>query len=633
MKPTVMRFPLHLLIVLATGVATLVGPPQFSLAADSAGIEPYIKMRWPFAGQLAPDGTTYFVYDPDGIRQLYKVPPGGTQKDAVKLTTFPDGIGGYAPSDDGKRIVLTAAIGGSEQYSMYLLDAASGKIDPLFVNPQHVYAAPLWRRDSKAFAYRSNETSSADFHVYVYDLETKLSKKVYEAAGSHAGVDFNRDGTKLVVSKYTSASFSQLFEVTLATGEKREITPKGEEWSFDAVGYDAADRNFIVNTDYKGDLNTIHTIDLQTGMIKPVLTDLAGREIDYGTLNEDHQVLAAIVNEDGYAALHLRKTSDFTPIQAPTLAKGVVGNVTFQGKHLLYALDNANTPGLIYKWDFNKPTEPGVALTTADTQGIDVSKFRLPELVHYPSFDGVKIPAFVYLPGDHQKGKKIPFIVQYHGGPEGQFRPSFNRSFQYFVAQGFGIIAPNVRGSSGYGKKFVEADNYKDRMKSVRDGIWAAKYVIDQGYTDKKMVAAWGGSYGGFMTMATITEAPELFGAACNVVGIVNFQTFLEKTKDYRRKLREAEYGPLTDPDFLKSISPIYKVEKIEMPLMIAHGLNDPRVPVGEAMQIAVALKKRGMDVEELYFPDEGHGFAKEENRLLYFKELAKFFEKHLKKG
>jgi len=626
------RLTKRLLQGLILGVCVVPIAQAATPRADSASIEPYIKMRWPFAGQLAPDGTMYFIYDPEGIRQLYKVPPGGTQKEAVKLTTFPDGIGGYSPSDDGKRIVLTAAIGGSEQYSMYLLDAASGKIDPLFVNPQYVYAAPLWRRDSKAVAYRSNETSSADFHVYVYDLETKQSKKVYEAAGDHSPVDFNRDGTKLVVSKYTSASFSQLFEVTLATGDKREITPKGEEWSFDAVGYDATDRNFIVNTDYKGDLNTIHTIDLQTGVINPVLTDLAGREIDYGTLNEDHQVLAAVVNEDGYATLHLRKTADFTPIQGPTLAKGVVGNVAFQGKHLLYALDNANTPGLIYKWDLNKPTEPGVALTSADTQGIDVSKFRLPELVHYPSFDGVKIPAFIFLPGDNQKGKKIPFIVQYHGGPEGQFRPGFNRSFQYFVAQGFGIIAPNVRGSSGYGKKFLEADNYKERMKSVKDGIWAAKYVIEQGYTDKKMIAAWGGSYGGFMTMATITEAPELFGAACDVVGIVNFQTFLEKTKDYRRKLREAEYGPLTDPEFLKSISPIYKVDRIDMPLMIAHGLNDPRVPVGEAMQIAVALKKRGMDVEELYFPDEGHGFAKEENRLLYFKELAKFFEKHLKK-
>jgi len=600
---------------------------------DATGIEPYIKMRWPFNGDLAPDGTLYFVYDPDGIRQLHKVPAGGTQKDAVKLTTFADGIGGYALSDDGKWIVVVCAVAGSEQNDLHLLDTASGKIEPLFVDPKDVVEAPLWRRDSKAFAYRSNETSSSDFHVYVYDVETKKPRKVYEAAGDHRPVDFNRDGTKLVVMKYTSASYSQLFEVTLATGETREITPKGEEWSFEPVGYDTADHNFIVNTDYKSDLKNIHTIDLQTGAFKPVLTDLGGREIDSGTLNEDRQVLAVIVNEDGYAALHLRRTADFTPVQGPALARGVVGNVTFRGKYMLYALDNANTPGLIYKWDLNKPTDPGVALTTADTQGIDVNKFRLPELIHYPSFDGMKIPAFLYLPNDYQKGKKVPFIVQYHGGPEGQFRPSFIRAFQYFTSQGYGVIAPNVRGSSGYGKAFIEADNYKDRMKSVKDGIWAAKYVIDQGYTDKKMVAAWGGSYGGFMTMAAITEAPELFGAACDVVGIVNFQTFLEKTKDYRRKLREGEYGPLSDPEFLKSISPIYKVDKIDMPLMIAHGLNDPRVPVGEAMQIAVALKKRGMEVAELYFPDEGHGFAKEENRLLYYKELAKFFEKHLKKG
>jgi dipeptidyl aminopeptidase/acylaminoacyl peptidase len=156
---------------------------------------------------------------------------------------------------------------------------------------------------------------------------------------------------------------------------------------------------------------------------------------------------------------------------------------------------------------------------------------------------------------------------------------------------------------------------------------------LDSGYSDKRMIAAWGGSYGGFMTMAVITEAPEYFGAACDVVGIVNFETFLEGTKDYRRALREVEYGPLTDREFLKTISPIYKIDRIDMPLMLAHGLNDPRVPIGEAMQVAVALKKRGIDVEELYFPDEGHGFAKEENRLLYYEELAKFLEEHLKKS
>ena len=319
-------------------------------------------------------------------------------------------------------------------------------------------------------------------------------------------------------------------------------------------------------------------------------------------------------------------------MKTPNLAKGLVGNIRFRGPHMLYSLDNANTPGIIYQWDVTKPDQPGVALTEADTQGIDVSKFRLPELVHYTSFDGTKIPAFMYLPSDYKKGTKLPFIIQYHGGPESQFRPSFTRVFQYFVSQGYGVLAPNPRGSSGYGKAFLEADNYKNREKSVKDGIWAAKFLIEQGYAELKKIAAWGGSYGGFMTMAVITEAPELYGAACNVVGVVNFETFLEQTKDYRRALREAEYGPLTDREFLKSISPIYKIDRITCPLMLAHGLNDPRVPVGEAMQIAVAMKKRGIDVEELYFPDEGHGFAKEDNRLLYYQELAKFFDAQLKK-
>ncbi len=605
--------------------------PTLLRAEAGKGIEPFIKMRWPGAGKLAPDGTLYFIYNPDGINQLYKVAPGKTQKDAVKLTTFQDGIGGYNLSDDGKWIVITAAVGGSEQFSMYLLDTTSGKMDDLFVNPKFVYAGPTWRRDSKAFAFRANDETPSDFHIYTVDLETRKPKKAYAAKGSHDAVDFNRDGTKLMVMKEISATYSQLFEVNLASGEAREITPKGEEWSFEGVGYTADDKRFIVNTNYKGDLMALHSIDLATGKIEPILTDLAGKEIDGAAFNDERTILAVAVNEDGFSTLHLRKAGDFSPMQGPTLAKGLVGNIYFRGPYMLYSLDNANTPGLVYKWDTTKPTEPGVVLTQADTQGVDVSKFRLPELVQYPSFDGMKIPAFIYLPADYQKGKKIPFIVQYHGGPESQFRPSFNRSFQYFVSQGYGVIAPNPRGSSGYGKTFLEADNYKNRDKSVKDGIWAAKYLVDQGYSEPRKIAAWGGSYGGFMTMAVITEAPELFGAACDVVGVVNFETFLEQTKDYRRALREVEYGPLTDREFLKSISPIHKVDRITTPLMIAHGLNDPRVPVGEAMQIAVALKKRGADVAELYFPDEGHGFAKEGNRLLYYQELVKFFDAHLK--
>lgn len=602
--------------------------------ANSPGGAPlasFVKMRWPTSATLAPDQTLYYVFNPDGVPQLYALKAGQPQSKAVKLTSFEDGTGGYEVSDDGKWVVILADVGGNENDQIYLMDAAERKVEPLMMNPKVQYGSVVWRRDSRAFAYRANDESPSDFHVYLYDLDARSSRKLMSGQGHFEPADFNRDGSKLVVSQTISATHRRLFEVSVAAGETREISPPGEAWSFEPIGYTATDGAFLVNTNYRGDLMRVHAIDLKSGELKPVLSDWEGHEVDSGRLNEDRSVLAVAVNEEGYGKLHLRGAADFSALPAPKMGEGVVGNIRFQGRYLLYTLDNAQTPGLVYRWDMKDQNAAPAALTEADTQGIDVSRFPLPRLVSYPSFDGEKIPAFLYLPADYPEGRRIPFLVQYHGGPESQFRPAFNRGFQYFLSRGFGVLAPNVRGSSGYGKAFLEADNYKDRHKSVKDGIWAAKFLIDQGYSEPKRIAAWGGSYGGFMTMAVITEAPELFGAACNVVGIVNFETFLEQTKDYRRKLREVEYGPLDDREFLRSISPIHKVGRIDMPLMIAHGLNDPRVPVGEAMQIAVALKKRGMAVEELYFPDEGHGFAKEENRLLYMEQMAKFFERHLK--
>ncbi len=593
-------------------------------------VDAFIKMRWPSNGTLAADQSFYFVHNPDGIRQLYKKTPGQHSSKAIKLTSFTDGVGGYSISHDGKWIGITAATGGSEQADLFLMNAASGKMETLFGDPKVVYGGPIWRRDSNAFAYRANDESPSDFHVYLYDLNSRSHKKVMSGKGYYYPADFSSDGKKLLVGKYNSATHSQVFEVDLATGESREVTPKNEKWSFGAIGYLPGDDEILVATDYHGDLKQVYKLSLSSGKLEPCLSELADYQVDLAGFDLDRKILAVGTNRDGYRNLHLYETSGFSKMSIPPMTKGLVGNVQFQGSQMLYSLSNANTPGVIYRWNMKEPGAAPVAMTEVDTQGIDVSQFRLPELVHYPSFDGKKIPAFLYVPNDYREGKKIPFLVYYHGGPEGQFRPGFTRSFQYFLSQGFGILAPNVRGSSGYGKEYIEADNYKNRHKSVKDGIWAAKYLIDEGYSKEKMIGSWGGSYGGFMVMATITEAPEIFGAACNVVGVVNFKTFLEQTKSYRRKLREVEYGPLSDPEFLESISPIRKIDRVEAPLMLAHGLNDPRVPVGEAMQIAIALKKRGKEVEELYFPDEGHGFAKEENNLLYYQQLAKFFQKHL---
>lgn len=609
-------------------------------AADAPTIQQFVKIRWPRSGSLAPDGSLYYMHNPEGTYQLYRDPTPAAGRlgdstnasgDARKLTDFPDGISGYTLSDDGKTIVVSAAVGGNEQTDLYLLDTRSSRLQALLAHPDVVYGSVVWRRDSRAFAFRANDVSPSDFYVYVYDLETNATTRVLDQKGHNTPVDFSSDGSRLMALRYNSASHSQLFELDLTSKDVREITPRDEAWAFEPIGYTAGDKTFLATSNYQGDKAAVVEIDLATGAIRHPFPRWSDYEMDFGTFSPDRKTLALAVNEDGFRTMHLYAMPDRREIDGPPMPRGIVGNVQFRGDSMLYSVDNANNPGVIYRWSPTSADAPPVALTEVDDQGIDLAKFPLPKLVRYKSFDGLEIPAFLYLPADARAGTKLPFVVSYHGGPESQFRPYFNAIYLYFLSRGFGILAPNVRGSSGYGMKYMEMDNYKNRMKSVKDGVAAARWLVDQGYSTPSQIAAYGGSYGGFMVMACITEAPDLYGAACNIVGICNMQTFLERTKDYRRHLREAEYGPLSDPDFLRSVSPIYRVDRIQCPLLIAHGANDPRVPLHEAEQLYDKMKKLDKTVELLVFPDEGHGFRKEKNRMTFAERVSDFFAKHLK--
>ena len=245
------------------------------------------------------------------------------------------------------------------------------------------------------------------------------------------------------------------------------------------------------------------------------------------------------------------------------------------------------------------------------------------------------IPAWFYRPVDAGRtpaGRLPPVIVYPHGGPESQERANFAPLFQYFLARGYAILAPNVRGSSGYGTAYMNLDNTTRRMDSVADLAHAAYWLRDQKQGDPKRLAVYGGSYGGFMVLASVTHYPDLWAAGIDVVGIANFVTFMEKTGAYRRAHREAEYGNLREHRaFFEKISPIHHVDKIKCPMMVIHGANDPRVPIEEAEQIVAALRKRGIPVEYLRYEDEGHGLAKLKNRLDAYPKMAAFLDKYLK--
>jgi dipeptidyl aminopeptidase/acylaminoacyl peptidase len=379
--------------------------------------------------------------------------------------------------------------------------------------------------------------------------------------------------------------------------------------------------------------------DPVTGVTTNPIPALNAFEIESAGVTTDQKYLVVNTNEDGYGVLHIYNLPAFTEVKLPAIERGVVSVSSMRNNTIIWTVSSSRSASVSYSWTIGSSEIPK-PVTAADTNGLDLTEFQLPELVKFSSFDGTSIPAFLYLPPGFKKGKPIPFVVAYHGGPEGQWRPQFDRTSQILTHLGFGVIQPNVRGSTGYGRAFQMMDDYKKRWDSVRDGVDAAKWLVDNGYATAGKISTYGGSYGGFMSVATLIEDQErvekgtqtarLFGAGIDVVGIVNMKTFLEQTSGYRRKLRESEYGPLTDPAFLATVSSINRVDKIKVPMMIAHGLNDPRVPVGEAMQLAVALQSRGYDPELVFCPDEGHGFAKLPNRILFSTRMANFLLKNI---
>jgi dipeptidyl aminopeptidase/acylaminoacyl peptidase len=268
--------------------------------------------------------------------------------------------------------------------------------------------------------------------------------------------------------------------------------------------------------------------------------------------------------------------------------------------------------------------------TRASTAGIPRDSFVTPELVHYPTFDDRTIPAYFSLPDDTGEND-TPVIVDVHGGPESQRRPSFSPLTQYFLANGYAVFEPNVRGSTGYGKAYSHLDDVERRMDAVADIDAGVDWLTDHPAVDPERIVALGASYGGFVVLAAMTTYPDRWAAGVDIVGIASFVTFLENTGEWRRALREAEYGSLEDDRaFLESISPINTIESIRAPLFVLHGANDPRVPVSEAHQLVERAREQGVPVRELVFDDEGHGFSKLENRIRAYTEIVDFLREHV---
>ncbi len=523
--------------------------------------------------------------------------------------------------------------GGSEDFQIYRLDLASG-VPELLTDGKSRHQNLLVERGGKRIAYASNARNGRDMDLYIADGRKKESARLLlEVKGTYEPLDISRDGKWLLAKHFISIEENELYLVEISTGKARLLSA-GPRAAYRTAFFDVTGKRVYTTSDREGEMNELYevAIDREPATFRSLSRDIPWN-IEDAALSPDGKTLALVANDEGFSTLHLLDTVTRKHRVAPGLPRGVITRLLYAEKADVLALSIARPTTATDTYSYDVKRQKLSRYTESEMGGLDQSAFVEPELVRFASFDGLSVPAFVYTP----RGKgPFPVVIDIHGGPESQARPQFHAIAQFLAREsGIATIVPNVRGSDGYGKKYLLLDNGKNRENSVKDIGALLDFIAKDARFDAGRVAVMGGSYGGYMVLASLVHHGARIRGGIDVVGIANFVTFLENTRDYRRDLRRAEYGDESNGEmraFLQEISPLTHVDRITSALFVAHGSNDPRVPVGEAEQIARAVRAKGREVWTMIANNEGHGFQKKENRDRYSELAVMFLERTLAK-
>jgi dipeptidyl aminopeptidase/acylaminoacyl peptidase len=573
--------------------------------------------------------------------QIHEVKmPGGARR---QLTFSPEPVGGGAwQPKQGRYIVFAQDTGGGEFYQYYRLDPDTGRI-ALLTDGKSRNGSGRFSESGNQFAYTSTRRTGRDTDVWLMNpVEPKSDRLLCELSGGGWGVsDWSEDESKLLLLEYISINKSRLYIADAKTGAKELLTPDGATpVSYGEAQFAKDGKSIFITMDSGFEFLRLARLDLVT---KEMIVQLSGRavdvikwDVDSFDLSPDGKTIAFIANEDGVGKIHLVEADSFKALPGPELPLGVPSGVTWHenGRDLAFSFNSAKSPTDAYSYDVK--TRKLERWTESETGGLNTSSFIEPELIRVKSFDGLQVSGFLYRPDAKKFPGKRPIIVNIHGGPEGQSRPIFQARNNYYLNElGVAILFPNVRGSSGYGKTFLTLDNGFKREDSVKDIGAFLDWVAKDAGLDAERIAVMGGSYGGYMTLASLVQFSDRLRCGVDVVGISSFVTFLKNTQDYRRDLRRVEYGDERDPamaEHLQRISPLTNVDKIRKPLFVVQGQNDPRVPVTEAEQMVKAIRDHGGVVWYLMAKDEGHGFGKKRNVDFQFLSTIQFLREHLLK-
>ncbi len=573
------------------------------------------------------------------VAQLHKVamPMGARQQ----ITFFDEPIGSVQRRPEGDELTFTMDAGGNEFAQIFLLDPENGG-SVMLTDGESRNGSVTWDNAGTQIAYLSTARNGSTNDVWLMDTNEPESRKIaFEARdGTYwFPVDFNDNDDHLIIGNYVSIVNSSFYLLNLDTGEATDLRGDSDNPSVNsAIGFDRNDEGIFFLTDEGTEFTQLAYLRLDNPNDIRRITGNINWNVAGLRLSEDKTRGAFIVNAGGIDELYLLDPESFRYKKVTGLPIGLVGGLTFSpdGTRLALTLNTPRTPSDVFVLNLGKNPldyEGLTRWTESEVGGLSTRSFVEPELISYKTFDGRQIPAFFYKPegeGPH------PVVVSIHGGPEGQARPAFNPTYQMWLQElGVALLIPNVRGSSGYGKTYVQLDNGFKREDSVKDIGALLDWIAGEASLDSDRVAVFGGSYGGYMVLAASVHYSDRLAAAVDIVGISNFVTFLQNTQDYRRDARRQEYGDERDPamyEHLQKISPLNHVDKIKIPMLVVQGENDPRVPVTEATQLVNAMRANGQAVWYMNALNEGHGYRKKENRDVYQEVTAMFLAKYLGK-
>ncbi|PZN96991.1 MAG: hypothetical protein DCF31_02300 [Alphaproteobacteria bacterium] len=608
------------------GMALLLAGSPLAAASVAETVAAIAAIRSSTGASASPDGRRIaYIANTSGSPQVWMITDGGAP---VLLTRLADPVQSVEWSPAGDWLAYDVAPGGGLNVQVHVIrpDGSGDRLVTAGGQSNNRFFG--WTDDGKALRIGSAAVDPARFDPQLVDADTGKATGVGKGGSGLGDLVISKDGRIAVIDRAVTRGDSNVWLVDRASGAEQPVTPHEGRAQFSTIGLSPDARRLWLIGNAATDRYALVAVDIDAaGKPGPMRTlrARADAELENAVLSDDGATIALFWNKGGRSELAWYDTRTGKERAGPVLPFDLAGAPDFaaDGKALLFTGSGAAAPANLYR--VQVADNALTRLTDSPHDGVDLATLVRPRLLEWTARDGVKLSGWLYAPAGGRGPQPMVFV--YHGGPEGQSRPSLSSDVQALVANGISVLLPNVRGSSGAGRAFMELDNGPLRVNGVTDIADTSEYAVKAGLADRKRLGIMGGSYGGYMVMAGVTEFPTMFAAGVNLFGVVNFDTFFKNTQPWMAAISTVEYGdPVKDKAMLARLSPLNKIGVVTTPLLVLHGANDTNVPVIEAEQIVASLKGRGVPVEYILFPDEGHGWRKMPNRVRSTTAIVGFF-------